>query len=154
MPMARIARIVVPSIPHHCTQRGNRRQDSFFKDDAYREYISLMSASCRLHSVEIWAYYLICPSDCSSGKSRKPSQRDGWSTSPLHAIDQFQTKLTWAFMTGATCIISDEWEPSFDGGALHGVKSCSRGHYHEIHWHISGAVPRVTFWGKMMNLWK
>jgi putative transposase len=57
--MARIARIVVPNIPHHITQRGNRRQESFFKDDDYREYISLMSASCRLHGVEIWAYCLM-----------------------------------------------------------------------------------------------
>lgn len=57
--MARIARIVVPGIPHHITQRGNRRQESFFKDDDYREYISLMSASCALHGVEIWAYCLM-----------------------------------------------------------------------------------------------
>jgi len=57
--MARIARIVVPGIPHHITQRGNRRQETFFKEDDYREYISLMSASCRLHGVEIWAYCLM-----------------------------------------------------------------------------------------------
>jgi putative transposase len=57
--MARIARIVVPSIPHHITQRGNRCQECFFKDDDYREYISLMSASCCFHGVEIWAYCLM-----------------------------------------------------------------------------------------------
>jgi putative transposase len=57
--MARIARIVVPGIPHHITQRGNRRQETFFKEDDYREYISLMSASCLLHGVEIWAYCLM-----------------------------------------------------------------------------------------------
>jgi putative transposase len=57
--MARIARIVVPGIPHHITQRGNRRQESFFREDDYREYISLMSALCCLHGVEIWAYCLM-----------------------------------------------------------------------------------------------
>jgi putative transposase len=57
--MARIARIVVPAIPHHITQRGNRRQESFFNDADYHEYISLMSASCKLHGVEIWAYCLM-----------------------------------------------------------------------------------------------
>jgi REP element-mobilizing transposase RayT len=31
--MARIARIVVPGIPHHITQRGNRRMQTFFEDD-------------------------------------------------------------------------------------------------------------------------
>ena len=31
--MARLARVVVPGIPHHVTQRGNRRQAAFFGDD-------------------------------------------------------------------------------------------------------------------------
>jgi putative transposase len=57
--MARIARIVAPQIPHHITQRGNRRQDTFFNDDDYREYISLMASSCKRHEVEIWAYCLM-----------------------------------------------------------------------------------------------
>jgi putative transposase len=33
--MARLARIVVPNIPHHVTQRGNRRRDIFFSDEDY-----------------------------------------------------------------------------------------------------------------------
>ncbi len=36
--MARIARIVAPGYPHHITQRGNRRQQTFFSDDDYRAY--------------------------------------------------------------------------------------------------------------------
>lgn len=28
--MARIARVIVPGYPHHITQRGNRRQKTFF----------------------------------------------------------------------------------------------------------------------------
>ncbi|MGB5216731.1 MAG: transposase [Smithella sp.] len=57
--MPRIARIVVPGIPHHITQRGNRRQEAFFQDADYREYISFISEACRLHGVEIWAYCLM-----------------------------------------------------------------------------------------------
>ena len=34
--MARIAQFVVPGLPHHVTQRGNRREAVFFGDDAYR----------------------------------------------------------------------------------------------------------------------
>ena len=34
-PMARIARVVVPGLPHHITQRGNRRQETFFVDDDF-----------------------------------------------------------------------------------------------------------------------
>jgi len=29
--MARLVRVVVPGYPHHITQRGNRRQQVFFK---------------------------------------------------------------------------------------------------------------------------
>jgi putative transposase len=38
--MARIARVVAPAYAHHVTQRGNRRQPTFFGDEnhaAYRE---------------------------------------------------------------------------------------------------------------------
>ena len=37
--MAGMPRIVVPGYPHHVTQRGNRRQKTFFCDDDYRYYI-------------------------------------------------------------------------------------------------------------------
>ncbi len=30
--MARLARVVVPGLPHHVTQRGNRRERTFFED--------------------------------------------------------------------------------------------------------------------------
>jgi putative transposase len=33
--MARLARIVVPDVAHHVTQRGNRRQEVFFSDEDY-----------------------------------------------------------------------------------------------------------------------
>ncbi|MFH1417934.1 MAG: transposase, partial [Planctomycetota bacterium] len=45
--MPRIARVVVPSYPHHVTQRGNRRQQTFFSDDDYRAYLGLMAEWCR-----------------------------------------------------------------------------------------------------------
>ena len=31
--MPRIARVAVPGIPHHVTQRGNRSQTTFFNQD-------------------------------------------------------------------------------------------------------------------------
>jgi len=57
--MARIARVVIPGIPHHITQRGNRRMQTFFCDDDYQEYMSMMSASCRRYEVDVWAYCLM-----------------------------------------------------------------------------------------------
>ena len=40
--MPGIARVVVPDIPDHITQRGNRRQVTFFCDDDYRAYVGSM----------------------------------------------------------------------------------------------------------------
>lgn len=57
--MARIARIIIPNVPHHVTQRGNRRQPTFFSDDDYREYIVLMAQWCGKYQVEIWAWCLM-----------------------------------------------------------------------------------------------
>lgn len=41
--MARIARLVVPGLPHHVTQRGNRRLNVFFSDNDYQFYLDLLS---------------------------------------------------------------------------------------------------------------
>ena len=57
--MGRIARIVVPGYPHHLTQRGNRRQDTFFDEGDCRAYLDLVVAWCWGCGVEIWAYCLM-----------------------------------------------------------------------------------------------
>ncbi len=57
--MPGIARIVVPGFPHHITQRGNRRQDTFFCNDDYQAYINLMAEWCNHWNVKIWAYCLM-----------------------------------------------------------------------------------------------
>ncbi|TGZ38607.1 transposase, partial [bacterium M00.F.Ca.ET.162.01.1.1] len=40
--MARLARIVVPGLPHHVTQRGNGRATVFFTSDDYALCKSLL----------------------------------------------------------------------------------------------------------------
>lgn len=57
--MARIARVVVPGIPHHIIQRGNRRMDTFFSEADYHEYLRLMAEWCNRCEVQIWAYCLM-----------------------------------------------------------------------------------------------
>jgi putative transposase len=57
--MARIARLVVPGIPHHVTQRGNRRETTFFGDDDYRLYRTLLAEAAGKANAEIWAYCLM-----------------------------------------------------------------------------------------------
>ena len=57
--MARLAHVVAPGIPHHITQRGNRRQPTFFCEEDYQCYLELMAQFCRPEQVEIWAYCLM-----------------------------------------------------------------------------------------------
>jgi len=54
-----MARAVAPGIPHHVTQRGNRRQQTFFNDEDYQSYLELMSEWCMKFRVETWAYCLM-----------------------------------------------------------------------------------------------
>ena len=57
--MARQARILVPGLPHHVTQRGNRRWD-IFRDHADRTvYLRLLREQCVRLAIRIWAYTLM-----------------------------------------------------------------------------------------------
>lgn len=57
--MARKARITVPHLPHHITQRGNRRQEVFFRDADYLYYLNLLEEWSHHYDVQIWAYCLM-----------------------------------------------------------------------------------------------
>jgi putative transposase len=57
--MARIARVIATGYPHHITQRGNRRQKTFFCDEDYLAYIEMMAYWCEKYNVEIWAWCLM-----------------------------------------------------------------------------------------------
>ena len=54
--MARRARVVLPDIPHHITQRGIRSDPVFFDDDDRHLYSRLLNATARNHGVSILAY--------------------------------------------------------------------------------------------------
>jgi putative transposase len=57
--MARMARLVIPDIPHHVTQRGNGRAPTFFSDGDYALYRDLLSEHCAAVGVEVWAWVLM-----------------------------------------------------------------------------------------------
>ena len=57
--MARIGRFVVPDLPHHVTQRGNRRERVFFSDADYELYRDLLREACAREGVEVWTYCLM-----------------------------------------------------------------------------------------------
>ncbi|MDO8297940.1 MAG: transposase [Caulobacter sp.] len=54
-----MARIVVPGMPHHVTQRGNRRQPTFFRDEDYASWLRLATEAFKAADVEVWAYCLM-----------------------------------------------------------------------------------------------
>ncbi len=45
--MARMARVVIPNYPHHVSQRENRRQKTFFREDDYRYNTDLIKQHTR-----------------------------------------------------------------------------------------------------------
>ena len=57
--MARIARVVCSGRPHHVTQRGNRRQKTFFCQDDYREYLAVMATWGVPAGLRVLAYCLM-----------------------------------------------------------------------------------------------
>ena len=57
--MGRIARVVAAGYPHHVTQRGNRRQATFFGEDDYRAYLALLAEWTGRTDLRVWAYCLL-----------------------------------------------------------------------------------------------
>ena len=57
--MARLPRLVIPGYPHHVTQRGNRRAQTFFEDGDYALYESLLSEAAQKAKADIWCYCLM-----------------------------------------------------------------------------------------------
>ena len=57
--LARLARIVIPGLPHHVTQRGNRREAIFFEDGDHEVYLDLLAEQTRKAEVDVWAYCLM-----------------------------------------------------------------------------------------------
>ena len=57
--MPRLARVVVEGLPHHVTQRGNRKQNVFIDDTDRRVYLRLLGEWCEDAHLRIWAYTLM-----------------------------------------------------------------------------------------------
>jgi putative transposase len=57
--MARLPRFVLPGHPHHITQRGNRRERTFFEDGDYELYLDLLADAADRSGVAIWSYCLM-----------------------------------------------------------------------------------------------
>src|SRR4051812_26253503 len=57
--MVRLPRLVLPDLPYHVTQRGNRREQTFFEDGDYMLYRKLLAEAAAKAGSEIWACCLM-----------------------------------------------------------------------------------------------
>ena len=57
--MPRLARLVIPGVPHHITQRGNRRQRVFFSNDDKALYIKILKDQGAKKGLQFWSYCLM-----------------------------------------------------------------------------------------------
>jgi len=57
--MPRLARTVFAGLPHHITQRGNRRENVFFTKEDREVYLEWLGEYCQRHEVGILAYCLM-----------------------------------------------------------------------------------------------
>ncbi len=94
--MARMPGVVVAGYPHHITQCGNRRQQTFFCEDDYQIYLELMAEYTRESGTEVLAYclmpnhvHLVMVPECEDGLrsslaeahrryTRQINFREGW----------------------------------------------------------------------------
>jgi putative transposase len=57
--VARLARVVIPGLAHHVTQRGNGRRRVFFSDQDYALYLRLLASACVAERVSCLAFCLM-----------------------------------------------------------------------------------------------
>ena len=91
--MARLARVVVPDVAHHVTQRGNRRQPVFFSDEDYAHYRDLVAAACREQEVRCLAWCLM-PNHVHL--ILVPSTRDGLRAALSEAHRRYSRRINFA----------------------------------------------------------
>jgi len=54
--MPQLTRNVFSAIPHHITQRGNRREDVFFSDEDCQIYLAWLKEDSQKHGLEVLSY--------------------------------------------------------------------------------------------------
>ncbi|MDY0231496.1 MAG: transposase [Candidatus Saccharicenans sp.] len=90
--MPRIARIVIPYIPHHVVQRGNRNQRAFFSEDDKKLYLKILGFNCSKEKIKIWCY---CVMDNHIHLVAVPESAEHL----VKAIGETHRKYTWMINT-------------------------------------------------------
>jgi REP element-mobilizing transposase RayT len=129
-----MARVVATGLPHPVTQRGNRRQQTFFAAADYAEYRQLMAASCAGCGTEVWVYCLM-PNHVH--RVAVPANPDGLRCAIAEAHRRYTKSLSarqgWRGhpQAGALPLLRHGREPSLGGGTHCGKQPGSGGVLHQ-----------------------
>jgi len=153
--MARLARVVVPGVPHHVTQRGNGGARTFFGDDDYALYRDLLAERTRAAGVEVWAWCLmpnhvhlvLVPSD-ADGLRRALAAVHRRYAGILHARRR-RTGHFWQGRFGAVAMDEDHLAAALRYVSLNPVRARLVTRPQDWRWssaraHLSGADDGVT----------
>ena len=128
--MARIARVVVPGVPHHVTQRGNRRLETFFSDATTAPISRCWASIAARPGVAVWGYCLM-PNHVHlilvPARRGRAAPGAGRGAPALYAARQFPRGLARASVAGAVSFIPDGRGLAAGGGALCGAEPGARG---------------------------
>lgn len=98
--MTRIERVIAVGLPHHITQRGNRRQKTFFCDEENALYIELRAEWCARWRVKVWAYcfmsnhlHLIVVPESGDGLCRAIGEAHCWNTRHINFREEWRDHL-------------------------------------------------------------
>lgn len=155
MGMARLARLVVPGLPHHVTQRGNGRAQTFLCEADYALYRDLLAEACRAADVAVWAWVLmpdhvhliLVPSD-PDGLRRALAPVHRRYAGHIHAREQ-RTGHFWQGRFGAVAMDEDHLRAAVAYIALNPVRArlvdrAQGWPWSSVHAHLSGRDDGLT----------
>ena len=97
--MSRLARMVVPGLPHHVTQRGNRREAIFFEDGDQQHYCEMLAEQLRKFSVGLLSYAQSSPFNFDAAGSRRHEPGLRRSASPVYQFHQCAWPMDRSFIS-------------------------------------------------------
>jgi putative transposase len=91
--MARHPRFVWPGVPHHVTQRGNRRGQVFFSEEDFRTYLAWLHQDISRYGVDLLAY---CLMSNHVHLVAVPAARDSLARLFQHLHMRYARRLNWS----------------------------------------------------------
>ena len=144
--MSRLARLVVPGLPYHITQRGNGGQKTFFSDEDYAGYRDLLAEATREARVAVWAWCLmpnhvhliLCPGD-EDGLRRALARAHRRYAGLIHARRR-RTGHFWQGRYGAVAMDEDHLAAAYRYVTLNPVRARLVERAEDWRWSSAGAL--------------